>query len=111
MRIFLPLVVMLSGLLLAREFMAHSNEQFRLALGGAKIVSEQSIAPVHEWPAVVAPLAVAPIAGVPEQSIAIVREPPALAAPMAVVRIAEVSAQTIATVREPHWWHRLQSHR
>ena len=50
MRIFLPLVAMLSGLLLAREFMAHSNEQLRLTLRGAKVVSEQSIAIVHERP-------------------------------------------------------------
>jgi hypothetical protein len=46
-RILLSLVVVLSGLLMAREFMAHSNEQLRLALRGAKVVSEQSIGTVH----------------------------------------------------------------
>ena len=86
MRILLSLVVVLSGLLMAREFMAHSNEQFRLTLRGAKVVTEQSIATV--------------------------REPPALVAPMAVARIAEVSAQTIChLVRDrQHWRHRWRSH-
>ena len=58
MRILLSLMVMLSGLLMAREFMAHSNEQLRLTLRGAKVVSEQSIATVHEPPAPVATMAV-----------------------------------------------------
>ena len=73
MRILLSLVVVLSGLLMAREFMAHSNEQVRLTLRGAKVVTEQNIATV--------------------------REPPAQVAPTAVARIAEVSAPTLATVR------------
>ena len=101
MRILLSLAVVLSGLLMAREFMAHSNEQLRLTLRGAKVVSEESIAIVHEPPAVVAPMAVARIAEVSAQSIATVHEPPVPVAPIAVARIAEVSAQSIATVSEP----------
>jgi hypothetical protein len=99
-RILLQLVVVLSGLLMAREFMAHSNEHLRLVIRWAKVVSER-IAAVHEPPALVAPVAVARIAEVSAQSIATVHEPPALVAPMAVARIAEVSAQSIATVHEP----------
>ena len=101
MRILLSLVVVLSGLLMAREFMAHSNEQLRLALRGAKVVSEQSIATVREPPALVAPTAVARIAEVSALSIASAHEPPALVARMAVARIAEVSAQSVAAVHEP----------
>ena len=101
MRILLSLAVVLSGLLMAREFMAHSNEQLRLTLRGAKVVSEESIAIVHEPPAPVAPMAVARIAEVSEQSIATVHEPPALVARTAVVRIAEVSEQNVAIVHEP----------
>src|SRR6478752_1080645 len=86
---------------MAREFMAHSNEQVRLTLRGAKVVTEQSIATVREPPALVAPVAVARTAEVTEQTIATAREPPTLAAPMAVARTAGVSAQTVATVREP----------
>ena len=63
MRILLSLVVVLSGLLMAREFMAHSNEQVRLTLRGAKVVTEQSIATVREPPALVAPMAVARFTG------------------------------------------------
>jgi hypothetical protein len=100
-RILPSLVVVLSGLLMAREFMAPSNEQFRLTLRGAEVVSEQSIATVHEPPALVAPMAVARIAEVSTQTIATVREPPALVASMAVARIAEVSHQNIATAHEP----------
>ena len=81
MRILLQLVVVLSGLLMAREFMAHSNEHLRLVIRWAKVVSE-SIATVHEPPALVAPVAVARIAEVSAQSIATVHEPPALVAPM-----------------------------
>jgi hypothetical protein len=99
-RILLQLVVVLSGLLMAREFMAHSNEHLRLVIRWAKVVSER-IAAVHEPPALVAPVAVARIAEVSAQSIATVHEPPALVAPVAVARIAEVSAQSIATVHEP----------
>ena len=101
MRILLSLVVVLSGLLMAREFMAHSNEQVRLTLRGAKVVTEQSIATVREPPALLSPMAVARIAEVSAQSIATVRVPPALVAPMAVLRIAEISAQSIATAHEP----------
>ena len=101
MRILLSLVVVLSGLLMAREFMAHSNEQLRLALRGAKVVSEQSIGTVREPPALVAPMAAARIAEVPVRSIAIVYEPPALVAPIAAARIAEVSAQSITSAHEP----------
>ena len=100
MRILLSLVVVLSGLLMAREFMAHSNEQLRLALRGAKVVSEQSIATVREPPALVAPIAVARIPEVSAQSIASAHEPPATVAPITAARIAEVSAQSLATVRE-----------
>jgi hypothetical protein len=100
-RILLSLVVVLSGLLMAREFMAHSNEQVRLTLRGAKVVTEQSIATVREPPALVAPMAVARIAEVSAQTMATVREPPALVASMAVARIAEVSHQNIATAHEP----------
>jgi hypothetical protein len=81
-RILLSLLVVLSGLLMAREFMAHSNEQLRLTLRGAKVVSEQSIGTVREPPALVAPMAVARIAEVSAQSIATVHEPPALVARM-----------------------------
>ena len=104
MRILLSLVVVLSGLLMAREFMAHSNEQPRLTLRGAKVVSEQSIATLREPPALVAPVAVARIAEVSAQSLATVHEPPALVAPIAVARIADVSEQSLATVREPPDW-------
>ena len=86
---------------MAREFMAHSNEQVRLTLRGAKVVTEQSIATVREPPALAAPTAVVRIAEVSAQTIAIVRDPRALAAPMADARIAEVAAQTIATVHKP----------
>ena len=47
MRIILQLVMVLSGLLLAREFMTHSNEHLRLVLRWASIGSE-NIATVHE---------------------------------------------------------------
>ena len=86
---------------MAREFMARSNEQARLTLRGAKVVTEQSIATVREPPALMAAIAVARTAEVSEQSIATVREPPALMAPIAIARTAEVSEQTIAAVREP----------
>jgi len=100
-RILLSLVVVLSGLLMAREFMAHSNEQLRLALRGAKVVSEQSIGTVREPPALVAPMAAARIAEVPARSITSAHEPPATVAPIAAARIAEVSAQSITSVHEP----------
>ena len=86
MRILLSLVVVLSGLPWPASFMAHSNEQSRLTLRGAKVVSEQSIATLREPPALVAPVAVARIAEVSAQSLATVREPPALVAPVAVAR-------------------------
>ena len=101
MRILLSLVMVLSGLLMAREFMAHSNDQFRLTLRGAKIVSEQSIATVHGPPALVAQMAAARVAEVSAQSIATANEPPAPVAAMAAARVAEVSAQSIATANEP----------
>ena len=82
MRILLSLVVVLTGLLMAREFMARSNEHLRLTLRGAKVVSEQSIATVHEPPALVARMAVVRIAEVSEQNVATVHEPLALVAPM-----------------------------
>ena len=100
MRFILQLVVVLSGLLLAREFMAHSNEQLRLALRWAKVVSE-SIATVHSTPTLVGSAEVARITEVPALSIATVREPPALVAPVAVTRIAEVFEQNLVTVHEP----------
>jgi len=100
-RIFLSLVVALSGLLMAREFMAHSNEQPRLTLHGAKVVAEQSIATLREPPALVAPMAVVPMADVSEKSLATVREPPTLAARTTVVRIAQVSEQNLATAHQP----------
>jgi hypothetical protein len=100
-RILLSLVVVLSGLLMAREFMAHSNEQLRLALRGAKVVSEQSIGTVREPPALVAPMAAARIAEVSAQSITSAHEPPALLVPIAVARIAEVAEQDVATVHKP----------
>ena len=84
MRFILQLVVVLSGLLMAREFMAHSNEQLRLALRWAKVVSE-SIATVHKTPTLVGSVEVA--------------------------RITEVSAQSIATVHERRQWsHRWLPH-
>ena len=82
MRILLSLVVVLSGLLMAREFTAPAKEHLRLTLRGAKVVSEQSIATVHEPPAPVATMAVARIAEVSEQNVATVHEPPAPVAPM-----------------------------
>ena len=100
MRIILQLVMVLSGLLLAREFMPHSNEHRRLVLRWASIVSE-NIAAVHEAPASVAPVAVGPIAEVSAQSIAIVRDAPALViTPLAIASIAEVSTQSISTVHD-----------
>ena len=127
MRILLQLVVVLSGLLLAREFMPHSNEHLRLraalgeycfrehrhraqaptsvapvAVGPIAEVSAQSIAPVHEAPALVPPVAVTPIAQVSAQGMATVHdEPPALLSPRPVAQIAQVSARSIATVRKP----------
>ena len=68
MRIILQLVIVLSGLLLAREFMTHSNEHLRLVLPWASIDSE-NIATVHEAPTPVAPAAVGPIADVSAQII------------------------------------------
>ena len=56
MRILLSLAMVLSGLLMAREFTAPAKEHLRLTLRGAKVVSEQSIATVHEPPALVAPM-------------------------------------------------------
>ena len=127
MRILLQLVVVLSGLLLAREFMIHSHEHLRLVLRWASIASE-NIATVHEAPPSVAPVSVGPIAEVSAQSIGIVHdvpalvalitvvplvkgsaqsipivhdEPPTLLAPSSVAQIAQVTAQSIAIVRRP----------
>jgi hypothetical protein len=105
-RILLSLVVVLSGLLMAREFTAPAKEHLRLTLRGAKVVSEPSIATVHEPPAPVATMAVARIAEVSEQNVATVHEPPApvtrmAVATMAVARIAEVPEQNVAPVHEP----------
>ena len=75
MRILLQLVVVLSGLLLAREFTTHSNEHLRRVLRWASIGSE-NIATVPR-PTSVAPVAVGPIAEVSAQSIALVHETPA----------------------------------
>jgi hypothetical protein len=119
-RIILQLVIVLSGLLLAREFMTHSNEHLRLVLRWASIATE-NIATVHEAPTSVAPAAVGPIAEVSAPSIVIVHEapavlapitevwvqsatvhdePPALLAPTPVAQIARVSAQSIAILRK-----------
>ena len=98
MRIILQLVLVLSGLLLAREFMTHSNEHLRLVLRWASIASE-NIATVHEGPASVAPAAVGPIAEVSAQSIVIVRAAPAQVAPVAIAPI-EVWVQSIGTVHD-----------
>ena len=76
MRILLQLVVVLSGLLLAREFTTHSNEHVRRVLRWASIGSE-NIATVPR-PTSVALVAVGPIAEVSAQSIALVHETPAL---------------------------------
>ena len=99
MRIILQLVMVLSGLLLAREFMTHSNEHLRLVLRWASIATE-NIATVHDAPTSVAPAAVGPIAEVSAQSVVIVHEAPAVLAPIAVAPIAEVWAQSIATVHD-----------
>ena len=107
MRIFLSLMMVLSGLLMAREFMAPSHEQFRLTLRGTRVVSEQSIATVREPPAPLAPVAAARIAEISAKVIAIVRDPPAPVPLAGVNRIAEVSEQSIATVRD----HQRRSHR
>jgi len=125
-RILLQLVLVLSGLLLAREFTTHSNEHLRRVLRWASIgsenvaamheptsvalvavgpiaeVSAQSIALVHEAPALVAPVDVTPIAQVSAQGMATVHdEPPALLSPRPVAQIAQVAAQSIAAVRKP----------
>jgi hypothetical protein len=97
-RIPLQIVVVLSGLLLAREFMLQSNEHFRLVLRWARVASE-NITTVYEEPQPVAPVAVGPIAEVSVQSISIVHETPALVAAV-VTPIAEVSTQSIATVHD-----------
>ena len=69
MRIFLSLVVVLSGLLMAREFKVHSHEQCRLTLRGAAVVSERGIATLREPPAPLAPVAAAGIAEVTPQRV------------------------------------------
>ena len=99
MRIILQLVMVLSGLLLAREFMTHSHEHLRLVLRWASIASE-NIATVREAPPSVAPAAVGPIAEVSAPSIAMVHEALAVVAPVAAAPIAEVRVQSIATVHD-----------
>ena len=99
MRIILQLVMVLSGLLLARGLMAHSNEHLRLVLRWANLVSE-NIVTVHEPPPSVAPVAVGTITEVSAQSIPIVLDAPALVALITVAPIAQVSAQGIATVHD-----------
>ncbi len=99
MRIILQVVMVLSGLLLAREFMPHSDEHLRLVLRWASIASE-NIATVHEAPTSVAPAAVGPIAEVSAQSVTIVHEAPAVVAPVAAGPITEVRVQSIATVHD-----------
>ncbi len=99
MRIILQLVMVLSGLLLARGLMAHSNEHLRLVLRWANFVSE-NIVTVHEPPPSVAPVAVGTITEVSAQSIPIVLDAPALVALITVAPIAQVSAQGIATVHD-----------
>ena len=97
MRIFLSLMMVLSGLLMTREFMAHSHEQFRLTLRGTRVVSEQSIATVREPPALVAAVAAPRIAEVSAESIAMVRESPAMVGRTGVTRVSEVSEQNVDT--------------
>ena len=73
-------------------------------IGGGRTdsgVSAQSIAILHEAPALVEPVAVAPIAEIWAQSRATIHdEPPGLLAPTPVAQIAQVSVQSIPTVRK-----------
>jgi hypothetical protein len=99
MRIILQLVMVLSGLLLAREFMTHSNEHLRLVVRWANFASE-NITTVHEAPTSVSPVAVGTIAEVSVQSIAIVQDAPAPIALITVVPLVRSSAQSIAIVHD-----------
>ena len=101
MRIFLSFVVLLSGLLVVRELMLGYNELLRPTFHGAKIISEQEIASLHEPPALTARVAVASIGELSAQTLAILPEPPPLAARTPVIQLAEVSEQSIAAVGEP----------
>ena len=60
MRIFLSLVVLLGGLLVARELVLGSSESFHPRFRGAKIISEQSIVALREPQALTARVPAAP---------------------------------------------------